>query len=322
MAFGALNLHATILLIKLAKEPKYNMSMHNVAILGSNGLLGYALTKFFLEEKYSVIEFNRGATTHFPQSRGEKIELSEFNPDQFLSSLQGVKTVINCIGMIKHRIKNDLQDSVSEATLVNSNFPKVIDELATKNGFQVIQIGTDCVYSGSVGKYNEYSLKDATDSYGLSKIMGESNLLSTLLLRSSFIGREEKTRVEFLEWILEHPQSAVVTGYTNHLWNGLTVLQIARIISGVISKKNFMLGVQHLVPNDYLSKFELAKLVSVKFGRDDLTIEPIEAPVAINRTLSTARQAENVRLWLDAGYPSIPTIEEMINEYAKWLGNA
>lgn len=301
--------------------PKYALGMHKVAILGSTGLLGSGLTKFFSENQISVIEFNRFGTSHLPQLRGERINVMTFNPVKFLHSLQGVETVINCIGVIKHRINNDSSASREEATLINSHFPNVIDRLGSENNFQVIQIGTDCVYSGSDGNYDENSLKNATDLYGLSKIAGETELQNTLLLRSSFIGREVKTKVEFLEWILGHDKTERVTGYTNHFWNGLTVLQIARIISGIIKSGSCQPGLQHLVPKNSLSKYELASQIATEFGRGDLVVEPTLAQEAINRTLSTANKARNERLWTEAGYPVAPTIKEMVKEYAKWTGN-
>lgn len=294
--------------------------MHKVAILGSSGLLGFGITSFFLRNEFEVTEFNRDGNSRSSQTLGVKIDVETFNPNQFLRDLEGIETVVNCIGMIKHRIKVDSQDSLRLAALVNGDFPKVLDELAISNGLQVIQVGTDCVYSGADGNYDENSPKDATEPYGSSKISGEDNLKKTFLLRTSFIGREEKTQVEFLEWVLKHERKAVIPGYTNHFWNGVTVLQLARVISSIVRRGNIKSGVQHLVPSNFVSKFDLATQVASKFGRVDLVIEPMETPSSVDRRLKTAHQAENEQLWLHAGYPSIPTIEEMLDEYVTWIG--
>jgi dTDP-4-dehydrorhamnose reductase len=203
---------------------------------------------------------------------------------------------------------------------VNSNFPKIIGELAAQNDLRVIQIGTDCVYTGLMGNYDESSFKDADDIYGVSKIEGEADLQSTLLLRSSFIGRELETKIEFLEWVLSHDRFSQVPGFSNHLWNGLTVLQIGRVIAGIIISDNQLSGVQHLIPQDSVSKFELAALISSKFGREDLVVNRVTAPIAIDRRLDTLNRSENDRLWRDAGYSTIPTITAMIDEYREWVG--
>jgi dTDP-4-dehydrorhamnose reductase len=56
---------------------------------------------------------------------------------------------------------------------VNSIFPIELTELAQELGFKVIQIATDCVFSGDKGSYTESDTKDPIDNYGYSKVLGE-----------------------------------------------------------------------------------------------------------------------------------------------------
>jgi dTDP-4-dehydrorhamnose reductase len=294
--------------------------MNKVAVLGSSGLLGYGLTKFLSDQGFQVTEFNRQGISVLPGGQAKSIDVLSFNPDSFLHNLGEAKWIINCIGMIKHRIKSEDKNYLVQTQIVNSDFPKILGELAAQNDLRVIQIGTDCVYTGLIGNYNESSFKDAADIYGVSKIEGEADLQSTLLLRSSFIGRELETKIEFLEWVLSQERFSQVPGFSNHLWNGLTVLQIGRVIAGIIISDNPLSGVQHLIPKDSVSKFELAALISSKFGREDLVINRVTAPMAIDRRLDTLNRSENDRLWRDAGYSTIPTITLMIDEYREWVG--
>jgi len=294
--------------------------MNKVVVLGSSGLLGYGLTKFLSNQGFQVTEFNRQGISVLPGGQAESIDVLSFNSDSFLYNLGEAKWIINCIGMIKHRIKSEDENSLAQTRFVNSNFPKILGELAAQNDLRVIQIGTDCVYTGLKGNYDESSFKDANDIYGISKIEGEADLQSTLLLRSSFIGRELETKIEFLEWVLSHERFGQVPGFSNHLWNGLTVLQIGRVIAGIIISDNPLTGVQHLIPQDSVSKFELAALISSRFRRNDLVINRVTAPIAIDRRLDTLNRSENERLWRDAGYSTIPTITVMIDEYREWAG--
>ena len=289
-----------------------------MAVLGSSGLLGFGLTKFFSENGFQVIEFNRKGVSALPGAHAVAIDVLSFNSDSFLENLNQSKWVINCIGMIKHRLSSEDSTSLHQAQIVNSNFPKILGELAFQNDFKVIQIGTDCVYSGLEGNYDEESIKDAKDHYGKSKIQGETDLQNTLLLRTSFIGKELNTQVEFLEWVLKHDRTEHVPGFTNHLWNGVTVLQLGRVIAGIVDSENPISGVQHLIPKDSVSKFELANLVASKFGRGDLIIDEIQALTATDRRLSTLNLIENEKLWVNAGYSSSPTISAMIDEYREW----
>jgi hypothetical protein len=72
----------------------------------------------------------------------------------------------------------------------------------------------------------------------------------------------------------------------------------------------------HVVPRDSVSKAELLQLILKAFGRDDVTVAPEAAPVAIDRTLRTTYPELNRYLWSAAGYPVAPTIEEMVGELA------
>ena len=46
----------------------------------------------------------------------------------------------------------------------------------------------------------------------------------------------------------------------------------------------------------------------------DLIVNDTEAPVAINRTLSTNNDDFNTSIWSLAGYDSPPTVEQMVRE--------
>ena len=82
---------------------------------------------------------------------------------------------------------------------------------------------------------------------------------------------------------------------------------------------NFNSGLFHVVPKDCVSKFDLAKIIGSSFGRDDLEISESLSTVAVNRTLVTNFSQFNSNLWSAAGYNTVPTISEMVEEYALWL---
>jgi dTDP-4-dehydrorhamnose reductase len=63
---------------------------------------------------------------------------------------------------------------------------------AEDSGAKVIQIATDCVFSGSNGSYLETDPHDATDVYGKTKSDGEIESSAVMQLRCSIIGRENK----------------------------------------------------------------------------------------------------------------------------------
>jgi dTDP-4-dehydrorhamnose reductase len=112
-----------------------------------------------------------------------------------------------------------------------------------------------------------------------------------------------------------------VMGFTNHLWNGVTTLQFSKIVCGIIDDESFRSGQFHIVPEDFVSKFELLKLIALSFNRSDLTILPSGSQPAVDRRLTTVKENDNLGLWRSAKYHSPPTISFMVNEFVDFLNN-
>lgn len=143
--------------------------------------------------------------------------------------------VINCIGLTKARIDSQSIHSRQTATQVNSLFPNDLALAAEQIGFKVLQVATDCVFSGKNGGYSEDSRHDALDVYGKTKSLGESPSPNVLHLRCSLIGREAPGRNTLLyNWVTMQSHSARISGYTNHKWKGLTNQAFGKIVGGMI----------------------------------------------------------------------------------------
>ena len=162
-----------------------------------------------------------------------------------------------------------------------------------KNDIKVIQIGTDCVYSGKKGLYDESDAHDPLDVYGKSKSLGEVFDSSALIIRCSIIGPEIKEQKSFLfEWFLNQPQGGTIGGFEHHLWNGLTTLQFAQLCEKIISSNKFdalvkTSYVHHYIPNNTVNKYELMNIFNDVFEKD-LKINQINKPdQKVDRTLTT-----------------------------------
>jgi len=249
-----------------------------VTILGATGMLGSACAK------------------KFPNSL--KPTSSEFNALVDEPNFDG--WVINCIGAIPQRVKD-----FEIMHQLNTQFPKKIEKA------KVIQIVTDCVFSGKYGNYNELSQKDPVDEYGKTKSAGEE--AKSLKIRSSIIG-PDKSAASLFEWVRKQPQNAVVNGFTNHIWNGVTTKVFASLCKGIIENDFYQNKIYHFVPADKVSKYELIKLMANRIGRNDLEILPTETEKSIDRSLSTSYPQINEKLWEFAGYSKPPTIVQMIQD--------
>ena len=287
-------------------------------MLGSTGMLGSAVTRFLTREPLEVVEFNRAGRPTISRNAARQLDVADNQSLKSFLANSRFDFVINGIGLIKQLIDYNSERDVKLAYIVNSEFPEILHDFSMKTSTPVIQIGTDCVYSGRTGRYSEESQFDCTDVYGLSKVDGESRSKSLMTLRCSIVGHEINSNVSLMDWFLKQPVGARVKGFTNHYWNGITTLEFSRVISGVIASGNVIPGTTHLIPANQVSKFELLTTFSRFFDRDDVEIEAFEAEESINRTLSTIFPDRNSDLWVGAGYNQPPTVQEMVQSYSLW----
>jgi dTDP-4-dehydrorhamnose reductase len=291
--------------------------MARIGILGSTGMLGSALTKELTTSNNEVVEFNRKSRSVVPGNKVISFDVSREINSNHLKREPKFDYIINAIGLIKQRMQDESVSDREMAFLINSDLPAFLNDFSVSTSTPIIQIGTDCVFRGDKGNYDETSEFDCNDLYGLSKVNGESRSQSLMTIRSSIIGHEISSKVSLLDWFLSQNKGANVRGYTNHFWNGVTTMDFARVVDGVIKNENFSSGVVHLVPRNHLSKFELLKEIARSFDRTDIHVEPANTEISVDRTLSTIFQDKNSRMWTDAGYSEPPTIEQMVKNYAK-----
>lgn len=281
-------------------------------------MLGSTLTRYLTPLVDEVVEINRSGTSIVNENRVLTFDAVQGRPIREYLERERFDLVVNAVGLIKQLINEGNQEDVKIAYLINSDLPRELNAYAKDSSTPIIQIGTDCVYSGLKGNYSEDSEFDCNDLYGLSKVSGEHESKSIMTIRCSIIGHEVKSSVSLMDWFLSQPASTSVNGYYNHIWNGVTTLTFARVIHGIISKNTYSPGTIHLVPKDQVSKFELLQILAETFGRRDIEINEFEAEIAVNRTLATNFPHKNEQLWLNAGYTEVPSIVELIQEYAGW----
>ncbi len=210
--------------------------------------------------------------------------------------------VVNCIGIIKQR--PSAQDPVASIG-VNALFPHRLARLCRARGSRLIHISTDCVFSGSRGRYTEHDVADAADLYGRSKLLGEVDEVDCITLRTSIIGRELAGSFGLLEWFLDQRGKAV-RGYRRALFSGLTTPAFAALILSLIEAHPDLSGVWH-VASAPISKYDLLCAIRDALALD-ISIEPDDSLV-VDRTL------DDSRFRVRTGLP-VPTWAEMIEPLA------
>lgn len=293
----------------------------DTVIIGSSGMFGSGLVDYFDSVSHPVIEVNR--TGHSLNARNEYRPFDILNDsiNKLFLSLPKDSIIINASGVIKHKLDELNPKEISDAIKINTLFSRDLACGSQERNIRVIQVATDCVFSGLRGEYSESDTHDPVDIYGVTKSLGEVLAPNLTTIRTSMIGLERESNLELLNWVLSQPRGVKLQGFKNHLWNGVTTLQIAKIIRGVVENENYTGALIHLVPSDVLSKAELLAEIAKQFDRTDLVIQPVDASTMVNRRLVTDNEARNQLVWKSAGYSYPPSISSMISEYSLWIRN-
>lgn len=248
-----------------------------IYIFGANGMLGTYMKTYLKSQNKACICFTR-----------DDLDISIVTYDK-LENLFGKYIInendvlINCIGIIPQS-KNINDTSSRNYFLINSLFPNMLSTIASLNKMKFIHITTDCVFSGSKGNYTETDVHDETNNYGVSKSLGELGY-NTTVIRTSIIGEELKNKYSLLEWVKKH-NNTTISGYTNHYWNGVTCLQLAKIINNMIDESIWWTGIRHIHSPTSVTKYELVQMINEIYNLNN-TVELIKTDNTVNKTLNS-----------------------------------
>ena len=117
---------------------------------------------------------------------------------------------------------------------------------------------------------------------------------------------KSEIKIAVIKHILTHKNTAsqIITGYTNHWWNGVTCHQLAKVIEGCIKTKDFWKGTRHLHSPEPINKANLLQLI-IDIYEWDIEVDPIEVE-GVDRTLSSS--------YGFCDRQNIPPIEEQLKE--------
>lgn len=241
--------------------------MKKILILGSGGMLGHMVYHYLKGlNKYTIIDAS------FPNKLNDQSKLLDVTNAVDLKNfieLEKPDVVVNCIGIL---IKGSQTDP-SNAIYLNSYFPHQLAKILRQTKGRLIHVSTDCVFTGSKGSYTETDFKDARDTYGLSKALGEVENDTDVTLRTSIVGPELKEKGEGLfHWFMQ--QTGTIKGYTKTFWGGVTTLELAKVVDQVIEQNTT--GLIHITNREPISKYDLILLFKKEFNKNDIEIEPIE----------------------------------------------
>ncbi len=268
-------------------------------VLGCNGMAGHMISLYLKEQGYEVDGFARKESPFIHTILGDAR-----NPDNIRNLIRTnhYDTIVNCIGLL-NKICDERK---SDAVYLNAFFPHYLAELTKETDTQVIQMSTDCVFSGNRGEYCEYDLRDGTAFYDRTKALGELEDNKNATIRSSIVGPDLNPEgIGLLNWFMK--QNDKISGYTQVFWTGQTTLQYAKTIEAVAKER--VRGIIHLVPDRSISKYDLLCFFNQYFRKGKINIIPLDSPI-LNKSLKRTR--------FDFEY-RVPDYEQMIMELDVWM---
>lgn len=264
--------------------------MKNILVLGGSGMLGSMVASYLIKTNY-----------HITVTLSKPKQLS-YDPHHILyknylkSNLLNTDSydyVINCVGAIKQK-----HYTTEEFYYLNSIFPQNLSLQCKKDGNKLIHYSSDCIFSGLTTKpYSKTDLCDAIDDYGKSKFLGEPK--NAIVFRSSIIGPALDTCGLF-EWF--RSQTAIVRGFTNHYWSGLTTLEMAK-------------QTEKCIVNNF--KNDLYQIASTHLSKHDLLCK-INKTFGLNKTI-VATESNTINRCLVSDYDVTP-IDVQLQELKDYVG--
>ncbi|MBC3419419.1 SDR family oxidoreductase [Pseudomonas sp. RW3S2] len=263
-----------------------------VLVLGVTGMLGNAVFKVFdNDDNHEVWGTLRSASalTSFSQASLDRLitGVDVLDAQALIAVFERVRpeVVINCVGLIKQLA--DAKDPLT-ALPINSLLPHQLSRLCALANARLIQVSTDCVFSGRQGHYLESDTSDAEDLYGKSKYIGElHDAPHAITLRTSIIGHELSSSQSLVDWFLS--QEGEVRGFSKAIFSGLPTVELARVIKDYVLPRPALSGLYHVAAQP-ISKLDLLQIVAAQYGKD-ITIVP-DDKLVIDRSLEGGRFRE------------------------------
>lgn len=270
-----------------------------ILVLGATGMAGHTLSIYLTEAGHDVTAFSRSKFSYCNNIIGDARDLNLLGA---VVEDGNYNAVINAIGILNE----EAEINKSLAVLLNSHLPHFLSELTKAMKTRIIQMSTDCVFSGKTGGYAENSFRDGATFYDRSKALGELENNKDLTFRTSIIGPDNnKEGFGLFNWFMK--QDRKVSGFTKAIWSGVTALTLAKAIEKAIDEE--LTGLYHLVNNEKISKYDLLKLFNRHFKDNAIIIEPSDK-VVLDKSLVNNRNDFSFK---------VPGYEEMIIDMKQWI---
>lgn len=267
-------------------------------ILGAGGMAGHMISNYLIEEGEYVEGIER---RELGFCKTYVLDVTNFSLLKDIVYQGEYDYIINCIGLLNQFA----EENIPLAILLNSYLPHYLVEVTSNINTRIIQMSTDCVFSGKKGKYTETDFPDGETFYDRTKALGEINDKKNLTFRNSIIGPDtNKNGIGLLNWFMS--QTGGLKGYQKSIWTGVSTLTLAK----AMHKASYcgLTGIYNLVNNQNISKYDLLELFN-KYSNKNLKIEKINGIIQDKSLYRTRDDFSFV----------VPSYDIQVKELYEWI---
>ena len=275
-----------------------------IIVLGSTGMLGQELTRYFSSLGNEVIGVARNNSDY---------NLDVSDDDNLLKCFETEKPdiIINTVAIVN---LNNCELDKGRAYLVNSRPASIISDYCRENNVYFIQISTDHYYTGDDDKkHSETDEIHLLNEYARTKYLAEMLTLTNpnaLVVRTNIVGFRGWENDTFVEWALNSLKSQeAINVFEDYYTSSIDIYSFSRILGDLIKDKPF--GIYNLSSSEVFSKKDFIFSLADGFNISSSNCSPSKINIdELKRATSLGLSTEKIENYL--GY-KLPTLKEVID---------
>lgn len=275
-----------------------------IIVLGSTGMLGQELTRYFSSLGNDVVGVARNNSDY-------NFDIS--NDDKLFECFEMEKPdiIINTVAIVN---LNNCELDKGRAYLVNSRPASIISDYCMKKNIYFIQISTDHYYMGDNDKkHSEIDEICLLNEYARTKYLAELLSLKnpqSLVIRTNIVGFRGWENDTFVEWALNSLKSQEhINVFEDYYTSSIDIYSFSRIFGDLI--KDRPSGIYNISSSEVFSKKDFIFSLADAFNISSSNCSPSKINNdKIKRATSLGLSTKKIEDYL--GY-KLPTLKEVID---------
>jgi len=278
------------------------MEEKRILVTGSNGLVGTYFCRLSALKKYQVYTLFHLDSTNSGNSISVDLSnslgvfkqvLNELEPD-IVVHLAAITNVDQC------EIERDAADKVNHLSV-----KELANCMANSKECFVLYVSTDYVFDGERGDYKETDNTNPINWYGMTKLLGERELLECnsenwCIARTSTPFGVHAKKLSFPLFVVKNlSQKHEINVLTDQITSPTYALNLAEMMLELIDKR--VTGIMHLSGSSQISRFNQALEIASAYRLDKDLIKP----ASINEMKWKARRPKNSSLNITKAYNTL-----------------